>query len=245
MKKTISFIAATAMMGTLAIPVSAAETQKKNQSYYNSLSDEEVYTEYKSYCEKIGNTISETEIKDGIIEYDFITISNAQINYNIILPWKFELYMPLWTSESQSQEFEEKSAEYFGFDMIDHGLSFSYYGNNIGTFSGFTSDEKNDIYDCMRNVLTLYNSDFFAEYGKNASINFTLLDGPFIDKKGDTNLDNQVNLADAVMIMQHSANPSAFPITAIGAEFGDMVGDGDGITLLDALAIQKMLLGTD
>lgn len=47
------------------------------------------------------------------------------------------------------------------------------------------------------------------------------------------------------MIMQHTSNPSAFPITAIGAELGDMVGDGDGITLLDALAIQKMLLGTD
>lgn len=49
MKKTISFIAAIAMMSTLAIPVSAAETQKKNQSYYNSLSDNEVYVEYKAY----------------------------------------------------------------------------------------------------------------------------------------------------------------------------------------------------
>lgn len=243
MKKVFSFITTTALIGSLVMPVSAAETQKKNQSYYKTLSDEEVYAEYKAYCEKIGNPISETEIKDGIIEYDFITISNAQINYNILVPSEFEIYMPLWTSESQCQEFEEKSAEYFGFDMIDHGLSFSYYGHNTGTLRGFTSDEKNDIYDCMRNVLTLYNSDFFAEYGKNASINFTLLDGPSINMKGDANLDSQLNLADAVMIMQHSANPSTFPITAIGAKLGDM--DGDGITNKDALTIQRQLLGLE
>ncbi len=153
--------------------------------------------------------------------------------------------MPLWTIESQSQEFEEKSAEYFGYDMIDHGLSFSYYGNNMGTFSGFTSDEKNDIYDCMRNVLTLYNSDFFAEYGKNASINFTLLDGPFIDKNGDTNLDNQVNLADAVMIMQSVCNPKYATFTHQGEYNADVTGDYDGITNKDALTIQRQLLGLE
>ncbi|MBO5319690.1 MAG: hypothetical protein J6B01_07805, partial [Ruminococcus sp.] len=129
---------------------SASETQDKNQSYYYSLSDEEVYAEYEAYCNKIGNPIRETEIKDGIIKYDFIAVSNALINYNIIISSEFEISMPLLTSEAQCQEFEEKTPEYFGFDMLDHNISFSYYGNNSGKICGFTPDEKNDIYDCMR-----------------------------------------------------------------------------------------------
>ena len=42
-------IITTTLIGSLVMPVSAAETQKKNQSYYNSLSDNEVYVEYKAY----------------------------------------------------------------------------------------------------------------------------------------------------------------------------------------------------
>lgn len=243
MKKTLSLLSSMIILGGISVPVSAVETQEKNQSYYYELSDEEVYAEYKTYREKIGNPLPETEIKDGIIEYDFVTISNAQINYNILIPEKFELYMPLLNSESQCLGFEEMSAEYFGFDMIDHSIYFSYYGDNIVTVSGFTSDENSDIYDCMRNALTLYNSEFFNEYGKNANINFTLYDGPSINTKGDVNLDNQVNMADAVLVMQYIANPDKFPVVNIGAELGDVTGNGDGITNKDALAIQMYKLG--
>ena len=67
--------------------------------------------------------------------------------------------------------------------------------------------------------------------------------------KGDANCDGQVDLSDAVMIMQALANPNKYGIggtaekhlTEQGQINGDM--DGDGLTVGDAQAIQRKLLG--
>ncbi|MBP5579732.1 MAG: dockerin type I repeat-containing protein [Ruminococcus sp.] len=67
--------------------------------------------------------------------------------------------------------------------------------------------------------------------------------------KGDTNCDGQVDMADAVLIMQALANPNKYGefntefnyLTKLGRMNGDM--NGDGITVGDAQAIQMKLLG--
>jgi hypothetical protein len=67
--------------------------------------------------------------------------------------------------------------------------------------------------------------------------------------KGDANCDGQVDLSDVVMIMQALANPDKYGIngtaenrlTKQGKTNADM--DGNGLTVGDAQAIQKMLLG--
>ncbi len=72
-----------------------------------------------------------------------------------------------------------------------------------------------------------------------------------IKVNGDTNCDGQVDMADAVLIMQALANPNKYGLdgtaekhlTAQGKINGDM--DGDGLTVGDALTIQKLLLGLD
>ncbi|MCR4795714.1 MAG: dockerin type I repeat-containing protein [Ruminococcus sp.] len=69
--------------------------------------------------------------------------------------------------------------------------------------------------------------------------------------KGDSNCDGQVDMADVVFIMQALANPDRYGekaeeytgITELGKLNGDM--NGDGLTVGDALAIQKKLLGLD
>ena len=60
---------------------------------------------------------------------------------------------------------------------------------------------------------------------------------------GDANCDEDMNMSDAVLIMQSIANPSKYSITAQGNFNADT--DGDGITNSDALAIQKKLLKLD
>ena len=60
---------------------------------------------------------------------------------------------------------------------------------------------------------------------------------------GDANCDEDMNMSDAVLIMQSLANPSKYSITAQGNFNADT--DGDGITNSDALAIQKKLLKLD
>ena len=67
---------------------------------------------------------------------------------------------------------------------------------------------------------------------------------------GDANCDGSVSLADAVLIMQSLANPSMYGtegtakdrITEQGKRNGDCSGNNDGITNLDALAVQKLML---
>lgn len=60
---------------------------------------------------------------------------------------------------------------------------------------------------------------------------------------GDSNEDGEVNLADAVLIMQHLANPSKYHITKQGIINADCSGGDDGMTSSDAFAIQKYVLG--
>lgn len=57
---------------------------------------------------------------------------------------------------------------------------------------------------------------------------------------GDANEDGEVKLSDAVLIMQSLSNPDEYQLTLQGIANADM--DGDGITPMDALAIQTKLV---
>ncbi|MDE6425496.1 MAG: hypothetical protein K2K89_05080 [Ruminococcus sp.] len=57
---------------------------------------------------------------------------------------------------------------------------------------------------------------------------------------GDANGDGKVSVADAVLIMQSLSNPSEFTITKECADAADVINKGDGITSMDALAIQMI-----
>ena len=58
---------------------------------------------------------------------------------------------------------------------------------------------------------------------------------------GDANEDGEVSLADAVFIMQVLSNPDDFQLTPQGMANADT--NGDGVTVMDALRIQKMMIG--
>ena len=60
---------------------------------------------------------------------------------------------------------------------------------------------------------------------------------------GDANEDGEVSLADAVFIMQVLSNPDDFQLTPQGMANADIYGDGDGITVMDALRIQEIQIG--
>ncbi|MBR4626250.1 MAG: carbohydrate-binding domain-containing protein [Ruminococcus sp.] len=60
---------------------------------------------------------------------------------------------------------------------------------------------------------------------------------------GDANCDGEVNMADAVLIMQSIGNPDKYQLTDKGADNADVFDRGDGVTNRDALSIQKYKLG--
>lgn len=57
--------------------------------------------------------------------------------------------------------------------------------------------------------------------------------------KGDANVDGEVTISDAVLIMQSLSNADEYKISEQGQLNADIVGDNDGITASDALEIQK------
>ena len=81
------------------------------------------------------------------------------------------------------------------------------------------------------------------ENGTLESYNIFGLGGQPEPVYGDSNEDGIVNLADAVLIMQYKANPTKYPISGYGLNNADVYSTGDGVTNLDALEIQKYLLG--
>ena len=114
-----------------------------------------------------------------------------------------------------------------------------------------TSKDKDKIADLRRAALNYIqlNPDFALVYhetsgGENVSTSEKNL-------KGDANCDDQVDLSDAVMIMQALANPNKYGLDGTAehhlTEQGKLNGDmnGDGLTSGDALAIQRKLLGLD
>jgi endoglucanase len=60
---------------------------------------------------------------------------------------------------------------------------------------------------------------------------------------GDANCDGNVNMADAVFIMQSIASPDKYVLSDKGFKNADVNENGNGITNKDALAIQKYKLG--
>ena len=61
---------------------------------------------------------------------------------------------------------------------------------------------------------------------------------------GDANEDGKVNISDAVFIMQSIANPDEFKVKEQGKLNGDVIDSGNGLTNMDALAIQYVEIKT-
>lgn len=58
---------------------------------------------------------------------------------------------------------------------------------------------------------------------------------------GDANCDGEINISDAVITMQSLANPDEYSLSDQGRMNADLVNAGDGVTNIDALAIQMMV----
>lgn len=123
-------------------------------------------------------------------------------------------------------------------------------------FDGWQFDEKID----GKTVSTIYKpGDEFlikgAKPGMGISLKAVWVEGtpPVVTperKYGDANCDGDIRLSDAILIMQAIGNPDAYGIggsdatalTETGALNADCYNTGDGLTNLDAIAVQRYIL---
>ena len=135
--------------------------------------------------------------------------------------------------------------------LSDNNLEYDMRtGTNNGiTSSGFiiefpegtSTSEKYDVYAKIKDNTgfeckwTMYMSGAITPTDiKNALPEPTLI--------GDANEDGNVNMSDAVLIMQVLSNPDEYKLTPQGIANADIAGDGDGVTAMDALTIQLSIL---
>ncbi len=124
-------------------------------------------------------------------------------------------------------------------------------------YMNYLTSEQNNPVD---NLIEIYNSDYCITLDElpdltSYPINGSSAPDPTEDTTGsnylagDANCDAQVNMADAVLIMQAISNPDKYGkgktsgITAQGEQNGDVESTGNGLTNKDALQIQKFKLG--
>lgn len=221
----------------------------RNYDYFNSLSDEEVFSQYKAYREAIGNSISETTVSNGIIEYDFLSELSYMVTYGNVDTTFFEITFPKLIGE-KIDILSTKTPDYFGisedspinYDVRPVFENESRYkaGNLSFSMRSFTLDDE-DGYDILRKELTIYNSQFYIDYGEERRIIWGYIDKADTSLAGDVNLDGKVRIDDVVQLLSHIADRDAYPLYIKGAQLGDVYQKGDGISASDAAAIQKYL----
>ncbi|MBP3309568.1 MAG: lysophospholipase [Ruminococcus sp.] len=133
----------------------------------------------------------------------------------------------------------DKLYEEYG-DKLIKGPDFDkFFRENPDGLSGDGVHPSSEGYDSMRKLWaeTMYANVYSADI-ENPTSSCTPL-----TMYGDANCDDEINMADAVIIMQSLANPDKYVLSDIGAANADVSGNNDGVTNKDALAIQKYKLG--
>lgn len=177
--------------------------------------------------------------------------------------WNSKAFLSAVNSKLEADT--EYDLSYYGFDKAENDIEevrvkydesqiqIVYQDWTKSVYTDITSikDAEERVCEFLRCELTLYYSDFFKDFCRNCEGDIPEFDmtwtGCYLSEgskefkldKGDANVDGEVGLADALTILQFIANSQKYPMYEEGFEVADIVGDGDGVTPLDALEIQK------
>lgn len=228
------------------------------------------YTDHSYYQKTYGLNAGFYSLEYNVQHY--LEYTNVSKNENVFNQSLFNTYFADFITAVENGEKEIPDINFDGkydkWDPVDAHLYFGELFGGITVESGRTlSDELinkiksefdlngdgicGDIYDTMiAECYYLYigvPADDEAEKAEfmehKLDTYYSVLEKTDVERSGDANDDQEVTMADAVMIMQSYANPDKYKMTAIGKFKGDICNTGDGITPKDAQAIQKKLLG--
>ncbi len=181
-----------------------------------------------------------TEIKEST--FDYTSIKSLVLPRNIKSVEKYAYYSLYCTKESQKAE-EDSFGRMITLPILDGEVSIKVLNPDCEIAEKAFMGNFNVMYGYKESTAEKYMAD----------IKKSDLFAPIADEylAGDTNCDGVVDLADAVLIMQALANPNKYGmtgtaehhLTAQGRLNADM--NGDGLTVGDAQAIQKKLLGLE
>ena len=199
---------------------------------------ENPYTERPTYNGMNGVVLltagSANRGRDGVLFTINLTLPNDAAEGDVypidIVYWSNDYNCDLFTNAELDEAGDLMQAYTF-----TRGIYNKEYNNN------FTASAE-DIAKCsaLANIDGSYDG-YIAIADKKTSAPITLF--------GDANEDGKVSMADATAILQHIGNSDKYGLKEQGIINADVVGNGDGITGEDALAVQmvdaKLLLQTE
>lgn len=213
--------------------VFAARTSESIE-YFGDFDKEKFSNDFKKYCQ---------DIKDGKMDVPDLNFDGKldKFDYDAAM-WRARCtYLPDWHDTEgftdEENELKEKQYEYFKTKCDVNG-----------------DGKSGDIYDMilMQCYMLLENDDIFNEsaceefnISEEYKSNYAILNDIDIDRNGDANLDGGMDMGDVVIIMQSQANPDKYELTDKGKFNADLYETGKGVTVNDALQVQKVLLGLE
>ncbi|MDE6672176.1 MAG: dockerin type I repeat-containing protein [Ruminococcus sp.] len=186
---------------------------------YNNYADENKIIGFLSECEDV---LSVDKVYTVHGDPDGIMLGGAWVKYSEENKDTLSEYQLIDTADDKKYIFFKSQAERFEFMKKMHDNNIEYELQIVSTTEEppVIAEEKINLYTSPDNI---------------GSLQPTLL--------GDANEDGELSLSDAVLIMQSLSNPDTFQLTPQGKANADIYGDGDGVTAMDALQIQKIMIG--
>jgi hypothetical protein len=123
-------------------------------------------------------------------------------------------------------------------DVYDMSIAQIFVIRHCSDFNGFSDEEYQKYIDSLAAEKKVETENIRYSYTSNISV----LSQTSVERSGDANCDGDVDLADAIFIMQNMANPDKYQISSIGRFNADVCETGQGVTVNDALEIQNRLL---
>ena len=219
--------------------VRSPQVQNNEESYvfYISTKSGNVVT----YATELERLLTEDDVK-SVISCGKDNLASVKFNGN----WFYDM-ISLPSSPIFNTEDIEAVSEFF----ISEGIGFSVADNKDNeNKKDIVFDEEIPAAEYIELIFELYNKTGItggklSAYEGEADVLSEESIEYFSNIKGDANDDGELNFADAVMIMQSVCNPKYATFTHQGKYNADVTGDSDGITNMDALTIQRQLLGLE
>ena len=183
--------------------------------------------------------ISEEKVRNG--KYEILAYIKSH-PYNIkgkkSCKWEIGLADPFLIDHDEEET--NIITEY----LDSQNIKYSLYSTDYDTFSILLEEDEDKYFPICRDIFKNTGIPILGMvYPESVvSVDSIEIELPAPTLAGDANEDGEVSLADAVFIMQALSNPDEFQLTPQGMANADIYGESDGITAMDALKIQEMLI---
>ena len=254
LKKILATVSAVAMCATSVVSMSAGamavfkdkvvrpETTSFSASIYGKDVKFHLWQKATDYFDDEDKKIyiSDTLVNGSGKEYTYKLISTHKV-YRNTPDGPLHDYCSVGLFDGNFFEFDN-SEDFINFKkyLLDNHISYKTM-ENIISINYVSNDMDDEYFDILQKIKddTGVKANWVCP---SASIQITETENtlPEPTLTGDANEDGNVNMSDAVLIMQTLSNPDEYKLTPQGIANADM--DGDGVTAMDALTIQLSIL---